>query len=418
MSESRRTPALDRPLRTVVVAGAGLAGLRACEMLRSLGFDGRLTLLGEEERPPYDRPPLSKQYLAGAWGEDRLPLRDAAQLASLRLDLRLGTRAEGLDLGARCLRLAGGEELPFDGLVLATGSVPRLLRGLPQDVEGLHVLRTVEDSERLKEVLAAAGSRLVVVGAGFIGSEVASTAAALGASVTVVEAMPVPLERALGAEMGRACAGLHAAAGVELLLGVGVEEVVTAGGAGGGRRVTGVRLADGRRLEADAVLVAVGVAPATAWLEGSGLELSDGVVCDETLHAAPGVVTAGDVARWPDRRQGVELRVEHWENASGQGGHAARSLLAGAAAEPYDEIPYFWSDQYGIKIQLVGHVLAGDEVRVVDGSAEDRRFVACYGRAGRLVAVLSFARPRLLVRYRKLLAERASFEEALALEPG
>jgi 3-phenylpropionate/trans-cinnamate dioxygenase ferredoxin reductase subunit len=210
---------------------------------------------------------------------------------------------------------------------------------------------------------------------------------------------------------------LHADHGVPVLFGTGVDEVTTSAEPDGSRRVTGVRLADGRHLEADAVLVAIGVQPVTGWLEGSGLEIADGVLCDETLHAAPGVVVAGDLARWPDRRYEAELRLEHWENAAEQGGHAAASLLADAGAAPYDHIPYFWSDQYGLKIQLVGLARPGDEVRVVEGSVDERRFVACYGREGRLVAVLSFGRPRLLVRYRRLLEDGTSFEEALRFEP-
>jgi NADPH-dependent 2,4-dienoyl-CoA reductase/sulfur reductase-like enzyme len=407
-----RVAAFEGPLRSVVVVGAGLAGLRACESLRRGGFDGTLTLIGEETRAPYDRPPLSKQFLAGSWSSDRVVLREPDELDALRLDLRLGTRAEALDLARRRLRVTGGEEIPFDGLVLATGATPRRLPSAPAGLDGLHVLRTFDDCLALRHALGHTGAQIVVIGAGFIGSEVASTAAGLGASVTVVEAAPVPLVRALGEEMGRACASLHD--GVRLLLGTGVDEVLADGK---DRRVTGVRLADGTRLDADAVLVAIGVAPATGWLEGSGLEISDGVVCDETLHAAPGVVVAGDIARWPDAREQAELRVEHWENAAAQGDHAAASLLAGAGATPFDAVPYFWSDQFGVKIQFVGHAREGDEVRVVEGSVDERRFVACYGREGRLVAALSFARPRLLVQYRELLNRGSSFEDALALDP-
>lgn len=411
-----RVPALDRPLRRVVVVGAGLAGLRACEGLRRGGFDGDLVLVGAEEHAPYDRPPLSKQYLAGSWERDRLALRTPEQLTDLRLELRLGEAARSLDLDERVVHVNGGV-IPFDGLVLATGAEPRHLPHTPP-ADGLHYLRTLDDCRVLRRVLDEPGARLVVIGAGFIGSEVASTAAARGASVTVVEAAPVPLVGAIGEQMGRVCADLHADAGVTLRCGVGVEEVVTDGtGLDGGRRVTGVRLADDTLLPADVVVVGVGVRPGTDWLEGSGLHLSDGVQCDETLHAAPGVVAAGDVARWHDRRSG-DVRLEHWENAAEQGSHAAASLLAGAGATPYDEVGYFWSDQYGVKIQLVGRARPGDEVEVVEGSVDERRFVACYGRAGKLVAVLAFARPRLLVRYRQLLVDGATFDEARAYEPG
>jgi NADPH-dependent 2,4-dienoyl-CoA reductase/sulfur reductase-like enzyme len=412
-----RVAPFGRPIRRVAVVGAGLAGLRACENLRELGFEGEIALLGGESHMPYDRPPLSKQFLAGSWDLERISLRSAERIAGLGLDLRLGQTVESLDLGQRVLRLAGGGEVAFDGLVLATGAVPRHLRGSPEGVEGLYVLRTLDDCLSLREALGRRGVRVAVVGAGFIGSEVASTAASRGAEVTVIESMAVPLVRALGEEMGRACASLHADAGVRLLTGVGVEGVATSGSPGdGGRSVTGVALSDGSVVPAEVVVVGIGVRPATDWLEGSGLALADGVVCDETLHAAPGVVAAGDVCRWRDP-SGAELRVEHWENAAEQGRQAAESLLADSAAAAYDAVPYFWSDQYGIKIQVVGHSQPADEVKVVEGSVDERRFVACYGRQGRLVAVLAFHRPRLLVRYRELLVGGASFEEALRFDP-
>jgi NADPH-dependent 2,4-dienoyl-CoA reductase/sulfur reductase-like enzyme len=405
-----------RPLERVVVAGAGLAGLRACEGLRELGFDGSITLVGAEPHRPYDRPPLSKQFLAGAWDLDRVMLGGESLADDLGLDLLLGRSVRSLDLAARLLDV-DGVELGFDGLVIATGAAPRALPGMPVGAEGLHLLRTIEDSVALREVLRQEGARVVVVGAGFIGSEVASTASGMGSQVTVVEALAVPLAGALGEEMGRACGELHAEGGVDLRLGVGVETVLTSG-TGEEQRVTGARLSDGVVLEADAVVVGIGVAPATGWLEGSGLEVADGVVCDASLHAAPGVVAAGDVARWPYRPAGGDLRLEHWENAAGQGRHAAASLLAGTAAEPFEPVPYFWSDQYGVKIQFVGETQPGDEVVVVEGSVADRRFVACYGREGRLVAALAFHRPRLLMRYRSLLEGGASFAEALSSASG
>ncbi|OWY60540.1 hypothetical protein B7486_68625, partial [cyanobacterium TDX16] len=238
--------------------------------------------------------------------------------------------------------------------------------------------------------------RVVVVGAGFIGSEVAATCREAGVEVTVLEAAPVPLERALGAEMGAILGGLHVQHGVDLRLSTGVA------GIEGVDHVERVRLSDGSAVDADCVVVGIGVVPNTAWLEGSGLEVDNGVVCDETCLAAPRVVAAGDVARWQHPRWG-SLRVEHWENAQEQAEHAARTLLAhgrGEAGEPYAPIPWFWSDQYDRKIQVAGHPSPGDEVRVVDGSTEEQRLVALYGDGEQLTAVLGVNRPRLVVQYR------------------
>ena len=275
------------------------------------------------------------------------------------------------------------------------------------------MLRTLDDALAIRAALDAA-ARVVVIGAGFIGSEVAATCRMRGLDVTLLEALPVPLARALGDEMGAACAELHRDNGVDLRVGV------APAGFDGDEQVERVRLSDGSAIDADVVVVGVGVAPETAWLEGSGLALGDGVLCDASCFAsAPGVVAAGDVARWHNPLFGVDMRVEHWTNAAEQGMAAARTLLAGPArAEPYAPVPYFWSDQYETKIQCVGHLQAGDEVRVVDGSIEDRRFVAVYGRAGRLVGALGFSRPKLVLAYRRLIAEGASFDAAVAYAAG
>jgi 3-phenylpropionate/trans-cinnamate dioxygenase ferredoxin reductase component len=396
---------------TVVIVGGSLAGLRAAEGLRGAGHDGVITLIGAEPHIPYDRPPLSKQFLAGTWGLDRVVLRAPDKLAQLGLDLRLGHRAEALDLSGHAVELDDGSVVRFDGLVVATGAQPRPLPGAPPLV-GVHLLRTLEDAIALGAVTGA-GARVVVVGAGFIGSEVAATCSGRGARVTVVEALPQPLARVLGGEMGAACGALHAAHGVELRTGVGVAGLVASDD---GARVIGVALDDGSVLDADVVVVGIGVVPTTAWLEGSGLELADGVVADATLHAAEDVVVAGDVARWFDEGLDALVRIEHWTNAAEQGAVAARSLLAGRPdAEPYVPVPYFWSDQYDVKIQVIGHPRPDAEVVVVDGSLSSGRFVALYGQAGLLVAALGFGRPRQLMAYRPLLEARASFGEALAL---
>jgi 3-phenylpropionate/trans-cinnamate dioxygenase ferredoxin reductase component len=399
----------------VVVVGASLAGLRAAEELRHRGFGGRLTVVGDEEHRPYDRPPLSKQVLAGSWDLDRIELTvgGAGGLDGLDVDWRLGTRATGLDPAGRRVTLAGGEELPYDGLVIATGARPRSLPGTGE-LPGVHTLRTLDDCLAVRADLDAGAGRVVVVGAGFIGSEVAATCRGRGCEVTVLEALPVPLGRALGDEMGSVMGELHRDHGVAVRLGVGVAGIEGAG------RVERVRLADDSVVEADLVVVGIGVTPNTGWLEGSGLALDDGVVCDATTRAAPGIVAAGDVARWPSHRFGELMRVEHWDNAIAMGEHAARRLLddlADAAAppgEPYDPVPWFWSDQYDRKIQLAGRSSDADEVRVVDGSVEERRFVALYRRGDRLVGALAMNRPRLLVTFRGLVERRATWAEALA----
>jgi len=394
----------------IVVVGASLAGLRAAEALRRGGFTGTLVLVGAEEHLPYDRPPLSKQVLAGNWDADRVWLRKPDDYEPLDLDLRLGQRATDLDVDGREVVLHGGERLPYDAAILATGAAPRRLPGTPQ-LHGVVELRNLDDALALRAAFEQQ-PRVVVVGAGFIGAEVAATGRQRGLDVTVLEALPVPLSRGLGDRMGMACAALHLDHGVDLRCGVGVA------GFEGEERVSGVRLTDGSVVPADVVVVGVGVTPATAWLESSGLELNDGVVCDEHCRAAPGVYAAGDVARWTNPLFDESMRVEHWTNAAEQGQAAAENLLAGEGrGTPYAPVPFFWSDQYDVKIQFVGRSRPGDDVEVVDGSLEAHRFVALYGREGRLVGCLGFSRPRLVMTYRRLLAEGASWDEALALQP-
>jgi 3-phenylpropionate/trans-cinnamate dioxygenase ferredoxin reductase subunit len=394
-------------LKTVAVVGASLAGLRATETLRRDGYDGRIVLIGAEPTLPYDRPPLSKQFLAGEVGPDDVALRRASY-DDLDLELRLGTRAVSLDLASKRVALDDGGQVVFDGLVLATGSAPRMLPGTP-DLDGLFVLRTLEDALAIRATLDAS-PRVVVVGAGFIGSEVAATCRLRGLEVTVLEALPAPLVRGLGPVLGMVCGELHRDHGVDLRLGVGVA------GFDGTARVERVRLDDGTAVDADVVVVGVGVAPVTDWLEGSGLQLDNGVVCDATLLAAPGVVSAGDITRWPNPLFGGELmRLEHWTNASEQGVAAARRLLYGdgAAPEPFAPVPFVWSDQYDRKIQSVGHFRGDDDMAVVHGSLDERRFVAVFGRAGRLVGALGFSMPAKLMQYRRMIDEQASFDAAL-----
>jgi 3-phenylpropionate/trans-cinnamate dioxygenase ferredoxin reductase component len=394
-------------LRTIVIVGASLAGLRAAEALRHEDYDGRLVLVGDEPHLPYDRPPLSKELLAGEWEPEQIALRKQPY-DDLEVEMLLARRATGLDLSGRTVEVDGDERLAFDGLVIATGARPRTLPDTP-GLDGIFVLRTMDDCLAIRSRLDAR-PRVVVIGAGFIGSEVAATCRARGLGVTVLEMLPVPMARAVGPVIGDVCGQLHRDHGVDLRCGV------TVAGFEGRERVERVRLADGSAIDAELVVVGVGVVPATDWLEGSGLSLDDGVVCDETCLAAPGIVAAGDVARWPNPLfDGESMRVEHWTNATEQGVAAARCLLAGdTAAEAFAPVPFVWSDQYDVKIQVVGCIHPDDEVVVADGSFAERRFVALYGRDDRLVGALGFSRPRLVMQYRRMIAERASWKDALA----
>jgi len=397
-----------RKLERIAVVGASLAGLRAAESLRRLGYGGALVLVGAEKHLPYDRPPLSKELLQGRWEVDRIGLR-RQPYEELELDLRLGVRATALDLAARELVLGDGVRELFDALVLATGASPRRLRGQP-DLPGVHLLRTLDDALALRAALEAR-PRVLVVGAGFIGAEVAASCRARGLQVTLVEPLPVPLARGLGEAMGRVCAELHRDQGVDLRCGVGVS------GFQGHQRVERVTLSDGSSVEADLVVVGIGAAPETGWLEGSGLRLDDGVVCDGFCAAAPGVFAAGDVARWHNPLFGEEMRVEHWSNAAEQGSYVAERLAGtDLGAQPFAPVPFFWSDQYGVKIQFAGRMRPDDEVRLVAGSLAERKFTALYGRAGRLSGVLAWSRPRDLAKYRRLIAAATPFESALAAE--
>ena len=398
-------------LSDVVVVGASLAGLRAAETLRSEGYDGRLSLVGAEHHLPYDRPPLSKKLLAGQLDVERIRLRRESEYADLRLELRLGERAAWLDPAARRLGLAGGAAVSYDGLVIATGASPRPLPDQPA-LDGVFLLRTLDDSLALRAAFDAKPRRVVVIGAGFIGAEVAATARAGGLAVTMVEALATPLVRGLGAQMGAVFADLHRDHDVDVRLGVGVAAIE------GADRVERVRLADGTVLDADVVVVGIGVQPTTGWLAGSGLAVRDGVLADATLAVGPpGLYAAGDVVRWPHGLLGEEVRLEHWTNAAEQGAAAARNLLvtaAGGRGTPYQAVPFFWSDQYDARIQFLGRAHDGDQVEVVHGSLAERRFVALYGRAGRLRAVLGVSLPRLVMPYRALLSNAVSWDDALA----
>lgn len=396
---------LDR----VVIAGASLAGLRAAESLRQLGFEGQLTLLGDEDAMPYDRPPLSKEVLRGDWEPEQTALvRDPARFEALQLDLRLGRRATALDTNAKRLSVDDDSHIDFDGLVVATGASPRRLPN-PDKLGGVYTLRTLDEAIAIRSELEKS-PRVAVVGAGFIGAEVAASCRARGLDVTMIEALPVPIERAVGRDIGEAVAQLHRDHSVDVRLGVGVEALE------GGGRVGRVRLSDGSHVEADVVVVGIGVIPNIDWLEGSGLKLGNGLVCDSRCATnVPGIVAAGDVAQWQNPLFSEAMRIEHWSNASEMARAAVETLLAREEETPeYSSVPFFWSDQYEIKIQSAGRLSDADASEVVSGSLDDRKFLKLYGKQGRLTGALSFNEPRKLIGYRRKLRKKTSFEDAVA----
>ena len=406
---------------TVVVVGASLAGWRAVETLRAEGFEGKISLVGDERHLPYDRPPLSKQVLAGTWPPEKAVLADKRRSSELRVHEVLGRRAVRLDVDGRKVELDDGTVLDGDAVVITTGASPRRLPGTEglNQRDGLFTLRTLDDSVALRAAVTAVDSaRVVVIGAGFIGAEVASTCVGLGARVTVIEVLDIPLGKVLGPMLGAHCGSLHGANGVELRTGVAVQHIRKAGaaGAGAGDRLV-VELGGGEAVPADVVVVGIGVVPATEWLADSGLTLENGVVCDDRLYAADGIVSAGDIARWNWRHDGGEelIRIEHWQVAAEAGVAAARSVVGGRSDAPsFVPIPYFWSDQYGIRFQVLGNPGGDDEVEVAEGSLGEGKFVALFGRAGRLRAVMAIGMPRQLMAFRPLLQSGCSWDAALA----
>lgn len=389
----------------LAIVGASLAGLRAAEAARAAGFDGPITLVGEEPHLPYDRPPLSKAVLSGERAPSSVTLCDGAMVERLDLDLQLETRALGLDLGRRRLRLSTGE-LEWAGLVIATGCKPRTLPG-GEGLGGVFVLRSLDDAVALREALGRA-TKVVIVGAGFIGGEVAACARALGLEVTILEALATPLATAIGPELGELYRRFHSEHGTEVRCGVTVD------GFEGNGRVEAVRLAGGERVDADVVVVGIGVRPSVAWLEGTGLALEAGIACDAALQAAPGIAAAGDVARWLNPRYGVAMRVEHWTNAAEQGVHAARNLVTGQSL-PYDAVPYFWSDQYGLKLQFAGRAPESDELIVLAAGDAGIPAVGLYGRQGRLAAALTLGSPPTFARLRLLLQRGSDLADAVGV---
>jgi NADPH-dependent 2,4-dienoyl-CoA reductase/sulfur reductase-like enzyme len=394
----------------VVVVGASVAGIAAAEGLRAAGFEGEIVLLGEERCAPYDRPPLSKQFLVGEKDVAEVALRKPGVFDELEIEYREDHRAVGLDLATRSLALSDRDPLEFDGLIVATGSRARRLPGCPE-VTGAHVLRTLDDALAVREQLPRA-QHVTVIGAGFIGLEAASCARALGKRVTVVDVAPEPMGRLLSTPVGRLFGDLHRAHRVEVRCGVPIEAVEVEGDA---RRV---RLGGGEAIESDLVVIGIGAIPNDEWLEGSGVEIANGVVCDPGLRAAPRVYAAGDVARWRHPLFG-SIRVEHWTTAVDHARVASANLAAELCGEQpaavSDEVPYFWSDQHGIKIQMAGW---SPEAELLSASVEDGRLLILLGREEKLVAALTWDWPRELARYRRAIAAGTGFEQAVAAAPG
>lgn len=391
----------------IVIVGAGLAGLRTAEELRRAGHEGRITLVGEEVHLPYDRPPLSKDVVRGE--TDDVTLKPAEYYDEIDVELQLGARAVSVDAGARAVALADGSTLEYDHLVIATGLTPRRIPGMP-DLDGVHVLRTLEDSHGLRADLVP-GRTALVVGAGFIGCELAASMRAKGLDVILVEPQPTPLASVLGPQVGALVTRLHEAEGVDVRTGVGLESLR------GDTRVSGAVLGDGTEVSADLVVIGIGSNPVTGWLDGSGVVTADrgaggGVLADEVGRTSdPHVWAVGDVAAWthPD---GVQRRVEHWNNAGEQAKVLAHALVAGSAPELPAQVPYFWSDQYDVKIQALGEPSGTDTVHVVRD--DGRKFLAYYERDGRLVAVVGGGLAGPVMKMRAKIAATVPISEVVA----
>ncbi|MFE7747139.1 NAD(P)/FAD-dependent oxidoreductase [Nocardia sp. NPDC057455] len=368
----------------VLVVGASAAGLATVEALRRGGYRDRITLLGAEPHLPYDRPPLSKQILSGAWRPERTLLRAPRLLSELDIDVVLGSPAVALDTATRSVHTTTGS-VTAEHIVIATGAEPRRLPA-PPGLRGVHVLRTLDDALALRDDLSAR-ARVVVVGEGVLGAEIAATARQSGHDVTMTGPQRAPMAAQLGGLAASLLADLHTGNGVRLRLGVGVSGLTDRGG-----EITGVVLETSETLPADLVVVAIGAVPATEWLVGSGLALADGVVCDARCRAADGVYAVGDVARWHHPALRTTLRLENRTNATEQAGVVAANILG--ADRAYQPIPYFWSDQFGTKIQVYGTITADARAAVVDGDPEDGRFVARFERGGDVTAVLGWNMPK------------------------
>lgn len=388
---------------SVVVVGGSVAAVNAVDGLRRNGFQGRIDMVSAESLLPYDRPPLSKDALREGHGHDQLLLRDPAWYEDHDVTLRLGSAAVGLDAVARTVALEGGGTVSYDGLVLATGCIARPLPALA-GLSRVHEIRTLDDATVLHKELQP-GRHLVVIGAGFIGLEVAATASKMGLDVTVVEIAPLPLTRVLGDEAGRWFLDYHARHGVTIRCGHTIASIRESA------RGVDIELSDGTTLVADVVAAGVGVVPALDWLDGSGIAVGDGIVCDPALRtSAPGVVAAGDIVRWHNPLFDESMRVEQWLNAVDQGAHAAATLLG--ADESFAPVPYFWSDQFDAKVKFVGRAHPGCDVHITE--PREGSLVALFRRGDLLGAALCINAPRQLALAKRDISSGIAWGDAVS----
>jgi NADPH-dependent 2,4-dienoyl-CoA reductase/sulfur reductase-like enzyme len=389
-------------MEQVVIVGAGLGGLRTVEALRAEGFSGGITLVGDEPHEPYDRPPLSKQLLAGTWSEDRVLLH-RGELTDLGISLHLGRTAVGVDRVA--VHLDDGSRLPYHALVVATGVRPRRLPGQPHHPD-LHVLRTLDDCRAIRDSISRSRS-LLIIGAGFVGAEVAATACTAGLEVTMLEALPVPFGRVLGEQMGQLCAQLQIDHGVTVRCGTPLVGFVDSDNG------IAARLADGSTVRADCGVVGVGTVIDDGWLAGLEVSTGGGLLCDGAglVEGTANVYAVGDIAAWRHPTIGDRPRIEHWTSATEQAAVVAQRLAGKSITHQADTVPYFWSDQYGLTLQLIGRCDLATSVEVLHNPGMIKGTVAGYFAGDHLVAVLAFHAPRLLNRYRRMVTTGASKHE-------